>query len=64
MLEQFRHKIYNNLPSPIIWLDMDPVEYMNVISAEILKIKEKKEFELVSILQLKRLATINSVGKI
>lgn len=50
MLEQFYYKIYDNLPKPVIWLDLDAVEYIDAISAKILKIKEGKKFESVDIL--------------
>lgn len=52
MLKYFCHKIYDNLLKPVIGLDVDLVEYIDTISAEILKIKENKEFESVDILQL------------
>lgn len=64
MLEHCRHKIYDDLPRPVIQLNVDPVEHIDAISAEIMKMKQRKEFESLDMSQLKRLATIEIVEQI
>lgn len=64
MLEHCRHKIFDVLPSLVIQPDVDPAEHTSAISAEIIKMKSKKEFETWDMSQLKRRATFEIVEQI
>lgn len=64
MLEHCRCKIYYDLPTPVIQLNVDPAEHIDAISAVITKMKQRKEFESLDMSQLKRLATIEIVDQI
>lgn len=62
--EHYRHEVYDDLPRPVIQPDMDPAEHTGAISAEIVKMKQKKKFESLNMSQLKRRATIEIVEQI
>lgn len=61
ILGYYHYKIYDNKPKPIIQLNMNPVEYIDIIFAMITKIKQSKEFKSLDISQLKKKGIIEIV---
>lgn len=59
-----RHKIYDDLPRPVIQPDVDAAEHTGAICAGITKIKQKNEFKSCDVSQLKSRATMEIVEQI